>query len=153
MIDLISYRIRIGLFACKRRKVQSTSGSMTDNHDHDHLLTFISQLFTRIHGTSLTYLWLLYLIFITYFILFSMSLTLSFQTKIPPQFQTFPPYLILRLSSTILPPVVISYLKLFSAIIFSCVARSSFLSYLAGNIRFRSRVHQLCCFILLWIYS
>ena len=132
--------------------MQSTSGSMTNNRDHDHSFTFISQLLAQIHGTPHSHLWLLYFIFITYFIMLSMSLTLSFQTKIFPQFQTCSPYLI-GLSSTIMPPVVLSYLKLFSAIIFSCVARSTFLSYIAGNIRFRSRIHQLYCFFLLWIYS
>ena len=124
MLDLISYRVRIGLFACKRHKVQSKSGSMTNNHDHSS--TYISQLLTQIHGTPHSHLWLLYFIFMTYFILLSMSLTLSFQTKSSPLFLIFSPSMI-RFSSTILPPVVLAYLKLFSAMISSCVTKSMFL--------------------------
>ena len=148
MIDLISYRVRIGLFACKRHKVQSKSGSMTNNYDHPS--THISHLLTQIHGTSHSHLWLLYYIFMTYFILLSMSLTLSLQTKSLPHSLTFSPSMI-RFSSTILHPVVLAYLKIFCAMISSFVAKSTFLSYMAGKFRFRSRIHQLCCFFLLWL--
>ena len=123
---------------------------MTNNHDHAS--TYISQLLTQIHGTSHSHLWLLYYIFMTYFILLSMSLTLSLQTKSLPHFLTFS-HSMIRFSSTILHPVVLAYLKIFSAMISSFIAKSTFLSYMAGKIRFRSRIHQLCCFFLLWIYS
>ena len=145
MIDLVTYRIRIGLFACKRHTVKS--GSMTNT---DHSLSSSSQMHTLIDDHPRFFPWLLYLIFITYFIAISMSLTLSFQTKLSNQFHSLPSSMI---STTIISPLVLFYLKLFSAIICPFVAKNIAMAYRLSKIRFSSRINRFCCLFLLWIYS
>ena len=139
MIDNETFRVRIGLFACKRQ----TSGSMT-HHNRSFSPSFISSNF-HIHSL----LWPTYSLFITYFISLLLALTLSCQSKFPKNDQVFysplPAFSLSILSH--------SYLKQFSAIIFSFAVLKVPSLYKEGRIRFNCRLHRSLAFILFWVYS
>ena len=101
MIDLVTYRIRIGLFACKRHTVKS--GGMTKT---DQSLSSSSQMHTLIDDHPRFFPWLLYFIFLTYFFAISMSQALSFQklflsVSFPPFFHDINYY---RISTSLILP-------------------------------------------------
>ena len=139
MIDNVTYRVRIGLFACKRR----TPGSMTHfKESFNH--SFISP---NSHFSSI--FWLVYSIFMTYFMSLLLALSVSCQSKFSENIHvSFSP-----VSAFFLPFLCHSYLKQFSAIIFCFVAIKTTAIYKAGKIRFNCRLHRITTFFLFWIYS
>ena len=140
MIDAETYRVRIGLFACKRR----STGSMTH---HDPSFAHNSHFASNMHRNSL--FWPIYAFFITYFLSLSLALTLSFKTD----YSEVNRFHFSQSSTLTLPVLFYSYLKQFSAIIFSFVVTKIFKSYRSGKIRFHCRVHHLVAYFLFWIYS
>ena len=139
MIDNVTYRVRIGLFACKRR----TPGSMTHfKESFNH--SFISP---NSHFSSI--FWLVYSIFMTYFMSLLLALSVSCQSKFSENIHvSFSP-----VSAFFLPFPCHSYLKQFSAIIFCFVAIKTAAIYKAGKIRFNCRLHRFTAIFLFWIYS
>ena len=101
MIDNDTFRVRIGLFACKRR----TPGSMTHfkksfNHSFICPTSHFSSIFR-----------LIYFIFMTYFMSLLLAFSISCRSKLSNNISvSFPP-----VSAFSLPFLCHSYLKQFSA--------------------------------------
>ena len=139
MIDNETFRVRIGLFACKRR----TPSSMT------HLKKSFNQSFISPKSHISSFFWLVYSIFITYFMSLLLALSVSCQSKLSENFHvSFSPA-----SAFSLPFLCHSYLKQFSAIIFFFVANKIPTLYKASKIKFNCRLHRFIAFFLFWIYS
>ena len=144
--------MRTGLFASKRRC--TNYGSLSHKHQSPTLSSCITT--THMHEQSHRFFWPLYSLFMAYFVSFSLSLTLCNQTNSSVLFQSqlssqnIYSQSWVHSTSVFLP--LYSYLRLFSAILFSCVAKNIIMLYRADKLNFRNRLHYLSATFIFWIY-
>ena len=139
MIDNDTFRVRIGLFACKRR----TPGSMT------HFKKSFNHSFISPNSHFSSVFWLIYSIFMTYFMSLLLAFSISSRSNLSDNIHvSLPP-----VSAFSLPFLCHSYLKQFSAIIFFFVASKITAIYKEGKIRFNCRLHRFAAVFLFWVYS
>ena len=139
MIDNDTFRVRIGLFACKRR----TPGSMT------HFKKSFNHSFISPNSHFSSVFWLIYSIFMTYFMSLLLAFSISSRSNLSDNIHvSLPP-----VSAFSLPFLCHSYLKQFSAIIFLFSASKITAMFKEGKIKFNCRLHRFAAVFLFWVYS
>ena len=121
MIDNDMYRLRIGLFQCKRpgrscKNHKYTSSVTNAGNEHPHDFIYSPQNSFHHH---FSFFWLIYLVFIIYFASVSLALVLKFDTSTPFYSNLCNMSFLDKISRYLLPTLACSHIKLLSIVITS----------------------------------
>ena len=155
MIDNAMYRLRIGLFQCKRpgrscKNHKYTSSVTNAGNEHPHDFIYSPQNSFHHH---FSFFWLIYLVFIIYFASVSLALVLKFDTSTPFYSNLCNMSFLDKISRYLLPTLACSHIKLLSIVITSFFFRRGALSGKLLNFKFSSRVTRLASVSILWIFT
>ena len=154
MIANEMYRLRIGLFQCKRphkscKNHKHTSSVINSGNEHPHDFIF-SQHNSFYHHSSI--FWLIYLAFIIYFASISLAIVLKFDT-LTPLYSKFNISFFNNVSRYLVPTLACSHMKLLSIVISSFFFRQGILSGKLLNCKFSGRLKRLVSVFVLWMFS
>ena len=153
MLDNETFRLRIGLFACKRPRTQSKNAHIHINKFIPNKINiFESPCTPHITDHINQYMFLFYYLIMTYFLPILLSMTKSLNT-LNPLDSNIDSSLLLGSPHYLIPFLACSHIKLFSVIVFSWFLRNFLLPGKMNKVKYSSRFRRLVSLCILWVFS